>query len=95
MLAALLTNVNAREVTKTKTLRLWGCDEFRGAGLEPLRHSSILECIDLVTESDSPGILDEALVTDILRTMIPSISSFESELARTIKTTRMKSRYSR
>ena len=69
MLASFLTKVNAREVTKS--LRLWGCEKVRGAGLEPLRHSHILERIDVGSERGTREEMDEALVMDVLRTMIP------------------------
>ena len=44
-LSKLLKKVNAREVTAT--LDLCGCKEIRGPGLTPLRHSRILELLNL------------------------------------------------
>ena len=66
MLTALLARVNARDVTKCLSLRF--CSKIRGDGLVPLRSSSVLECTDLRTASNT---LDMSLTTDILRTMIP------------------------
>lgn len=74
MLAALLKRVDARNVTKYVDLD--GCSEIRGTGLAPLRHSPVLERLDLRTgagdtEDDNMYHLDETAVVDTLRTMLP------------------------
>jgi hypothetical protein len=55
-LSRLLTQVNAREVTKK--LFLYGCSAIRGTGLLPLRHSHVLQTINLrktgVDENPTP-----------------------------------------
>lgn len=73
-LAALLTAINAREVTTS--LSLMGCTSIRGSGLEPLRGSQCLEVIELrrtheeVTTMGETG-LDDILVIGILSSMSP------------------------
>ena len=62
MLAALLTRVNARNVTKY--LDLDGCSKIDGRGLAPLRHSRVLERVDLRTgdgdtDDDDDGDTDD------------------------------------
>lgn len=66
MLQALLTRVNARQITKFLSIAL--CGQIQGSGLEPLRGSRILERVVLRTGGAR---FDEALVMDILRTMLP------------------------
>jgi hypothetical protein len=73
-LNALLTNVNARNVTTS--LSLMGCTNVRGQGLEPLRNSQKLEIIELrKTREEWKTVgetgLDDAYVTGILRSMAP------------------------
>lgn len=73
-LRSLLERVNARSVTKSIVLDKTSDSTITGAGLEPLRGSRVLECIDL-RQSDSrtrgPTSLDDELVTDLLSTMTP------------------------
>lgn len=70
MLSALLERVNAREVTKS--LHIGGCTKIRGAGLEPLRNSRILERINLENGHHNwMGSVNEQLIREILRTLLP------------------------
>lgn len=66
MLAALLRRVDARRVTKK--LDLSGCARLVGTGLEPLRHSRVLESVDLRTRCVGE-VVDalEKIVLDILK----------------------------
>ena len=73
-LQSLLDRINARSVTESIILDDETSSTITGAGLEPLRHSRVLESIDL-RQSDiieySNTDLDDDLVSDILSTMIP------------------------
>lgn len=83
-LAALLRRVNAKHCTRV--LRLTGCTQIRGAGLDPLRGSCALEEIDLRLEwshrgnSFGPPGFDERRVFRILSSLSPINSQ-----ARTLK----------
>lgn len=73
-LHALLTNVNARNVTTS--LSLMGCTNVCGQGLEPLRESQKLEIIELrrsKAEIETMGGtgLDDAFVIGVLSSMSP------------------------
>ena len=68
MLASLLTRVDARHVTEN--LSLFCCEEIQGTGLAPLRHSRVLEYIDL-RGCNHQNEDDLAVTVQILRTMIP------------------------
>jgi hypothetical protein len=67
-LSSLLTRVNAREVTKRLSLR--DCHRLRGIGLESLRHSRVLESVDLRIHWYWAEQINAHLV-DILRTTVP------------------------
>jgi hypothetical protein len=73
-LRSLLERINAESVTQTFLLDKNPKHVITGSGLEPLRHSRVLESIDLRQCSDwtagSTG-LDDELVTDILSTVLP------------------------
>lgn len=73
-LNSLLERINAQSVTQTFVLDKNPRSPITGAGLEPLRHSRVLESIDLRQCSSwtagSTG-LDDQLVAEILSTMLP------------------------
>lgn len=76
-LHSLLERIHAQSVTQTFVLDKNPRNPITGTGLEPLRHSRILESIDLRQSPQSPtctagptGLNDE-LVADILSTMLP------------------------
>jgi hypothetical protein len=73
-LQSLLERVNARSVTTSIVLDKKPSVPITGAGLESLRHSQVLESIDLRQSLDrrlGPTGLNDDLVADILSTMIP------------------------
>lgn len=65
-LARLLKRINAKHVTRT--LSLASCDWVDGSGMSPLRHSPVLETVDLRRNSLDP--LHERRATRELRTMV-------------------------
>jgi hypothetical protein len=65
MLAALLKRVNAQNMTKYLSIQC--CPNIRGGGLLPLRHSSVLERVNLHNTHS----IRENEVMDILRTTLP------------------------
>lgn len=72
MLSALLQRVHARDVTTI--LRLKGCTNIVGHGLEPLRGSRVLAIMDLsIWPGGAPEgkKMNETLVIDIMQTMLP------------------------
>lgn len=74
-LQSLLERINARRVTQSIVLdKSEGLPPISGAGLEPIRHSRVLQSIDLrqtETRDLGPTGLNDALVAEILSTMIP------------------------
>ena len=64
MLAAILTRVDAREVTTFLSLR--GCHSIRGHGLDPLGGSRVLERVNLRAWN-----IEEDIMLDFLRTLLP------------------------
>ena len=73
-LQSLLERINARSITESITFDKKTSSPITGVGLEPLRHSRVLESIDL-RQSDAidygPTGLDDELVSDILLSMLP------------------------
>jgi hypothetical protein len=73
-LRSLLERMNAESITQTFLFDKNPKHVITGSGLEPLRHSRVLESIDLRQCSDwtagSTG-LDDELVMDILSTVLP------------------------
>jgi len=73
-LQSLLERVDARNVTRSILLDKTTRSPIAGSGLEPLRHSRVLESVDLrqtsTLEVGETG-LDDELVADILSTMLP------------------------
>jgi len=67
MVASFLTKVNARHVTLSLVLK--SCRKMTGTCLEPLRHSRVLRRVHF--DRDSRGLLNDEIVEDILRTMMP------------------------
>ncbi len=65
-LARLLKRINAKSVTRT--LSLASCDLVDGSGMSPLRHSPVLETVDLRRNSPDPQ--HERRATRELRTMV-------------------------
>lgn len=88
-LNALLTNVNARNMTTY--LSLMGCStNVRGRGLEPLRDSQKLEMIELRKSSQEIETLgetglDDAFVVDVLSSMAPINPALPIENGRGLK----------
>lgn len=73
-LQSLLERVNARSVTTSVVLNKDTSSPITGAGLEPLRHSRVLESIDLRQSKSTdlgPTGLNDELVADILSTVLP------------------------
>lgn len=68
MLSALLKRVNAESTTKSLTV--WGCVRLLGRGLEPLRHSQVLESVDFRFGYHDEN-MNESFIVDLLRTMLP------------------------
>ena len=57
-IASILVSIDAKNTLKV--LKLIGCDNISGAGLEPLRGSSVLEQIDLSTSIYTFGLATSA-----------------------------------
>ena len=73
-LESLLERINAQSVTRSILLDKETSSPLCGAGLKPLRHSRVLERIDLRQSTSlelGPTELDDELVAGILRSMLP------------------------
>lgn len=77
MLAALLTRVDAINVTKSLNLEV--CHAIKGHGLEPLRGSRIVERVNLRTGNYEDDGIDEAVSMEILQSSL-SFNLFQVKL---------------